>query len=199
MNQNKSFKSTVLEALISNSKIYFNNFVTTEYLIYSENFIEEKFYTITAKKDNYLHLTGVKTPLNANQFFDKCFNGTLKEDDFDLGNTSLKGSIRRKVKVLPKACSLFLNGEILVEEKFIKNQVSCSFASTDKDCTLGFCLSKNSKPLTLLKGNQLKSPMNVDLIMKKSIDENKFTTIVLNKLSDEAFDKVMKMLETHSL
>jgi hypothetical protein len=45
--------------------------------------------------------------------------------------------------------------------------VSCSFASSDGKFTMGFVLYKNSKPNTLLSGNQLNNAVDVDLILKK--------------------------------
>lgn len=192
MNTQKPFKTTVKDALITNSQVYFQSFIQYEYLIYSQKLTKQNFYTITAKKDNFLHLTGVKTSLNASDFFDKCFNGTLQECDFDLGDLSSRGSIRRKIKSLPTACNIFKQNNILIEERFVKNQISCSFATANNDCTLGFCLTRNSKPLTLLKGNQLKQPHSIDLIMRKSITEQEFH-VIFTTLNEEDLKKVIEM------
>lgn len=75
--------------------------------MYSSNFTQNAYYIIDAKKDNYLHLTGVITNLKASVFFDKCIARILEESDFDLGDKSRKGSIRKKIKVLKTAINLF--------------------------------------------------------------------------------------------
>ena len=57
-------------------------------------------------------------------FFDKCITGALEENDFELGDKSRKGSIRKKIKVLKTAVNLFDGGHIInVEERFIKNKI----------------------------------------------------------------------------
>ena len=57
----------------------------------------------------------------------------------------------------------------------------CSFATSDGTCTLGFILDKNSKPLTLLKGNRLRNPSPVDLIVEKGNDKKYISKIIFNK------------------
>lgn len=57
----------------------------------------------------------------------------------------------------------------------------CSFATSDGTCTLGFILDKNSKPLTLLKGNMLRNPSPVDLIVEKGNDKKYISKIIFNK------------------
>lgn len=150
--------------------------------MYSSNFTQNAYYIIDAKKDNYLHLTGVITNLKASVFFDKCIARILEESDFDLGDKSRKGSIRKKIKVLKTAINLFDGTHTInVEERFIKNKVVCSFATSDGTCTLGFIIDKNSKPLTLLKGNMLRNPSPVDLIVEKGNDKKYISKIIFNK------------------
>ena len=47
---------------------------------------------------NYLHLTGVKTKLSAQQFYEACINGKLSERDFEIDK---KGKVQQKIAVLP--------------------------------------------------------------------------------------------------
>lgn len=115
-------------------------------------------------------------------FFDKCITGALEENDFELGDKSRKGSIRKKIKVLKTAVNLFDGGHIInVEERFIKNKIVCSFATSDGTCTLGFILNNNSKPLTLLKGNVLRKSSPVELIIQKDLNKGCVSKIVFNK------------------
>lgn len=183
----------LLERLIKCSQDYFEHLVEFDYLIYSTKFKSNKCYTISAKEDNYLHLTGVLTQLSASEFFKRCKNGTLSCDDFELGSSSNKGSIRRKMSILENAIKVFTQENIIVEENFHKNNISCSFASTDGSCTLGFILAKNAKPRTLLKGNVIKEPIETDLLLKISKDGSYNILINLNNLSN---DEIEFMLST---
>lgn len=61
----------------------------------------KEFYIVSAHEDNYLHLTGLHTSLSAENFFNKCYTGTLDESDFDFARVGqnekeVKGSVRRK-------------------------------------------------------------------------------------------------------
>lgn len=190
-----SFKTRVKEILEECAIDYLTNFVKKKYTIYSSCFTKNTYYTIDAKKDNYLHLTGVITNLKPEVFFDKCIHGTLKESDFYLGNKSKKGSIRRKITVLKTAVNLFDGTKLIsVQETFIKNKVVCSFATSDGSCTLGFILGQNSKPLTLLKGNELNSCYPVELIFETGTGDQPIGKIILNKnnLSEEEIKALLQ-------
>lgn len=186
-----SFEERVKNELILYAKLYQQNFLDIEYFIYTSEFVYSKYYTIKAYKDNFLHLTGVSTSLTANDFFEKCINGTLSVNDFNIGNKQQKGTVRRKLSVFSSAMNLFLSGEIQVEEKFAKNNVSCSFASSDNHCTMGFASMIKSKPQTLLKGNQLENRKKVEIICKK---QNEIFTIIYNQtsLSNEEIKQLFK-------
>ena len=190
----ESFKTRVKLVLEECALDYLHNFIGKKYIVYSSNFTQNIYYTINAKKDNYLHLTGVITNLKASVFFDKCVARMLKESDFELGDKSRKGSIRKKIKVLKTAVNLFDGLHIInVEDRFIKNKVVCSFATSDGRCTLGFILDKNSKPLTLLKGNVLRNPSPVDLIVEKDNDKKCISKIIFNK-NDLNLSEIVQLL-----
>lgn len=62
--------------------------------------------------------------------------------DFDFAKAgqnekSAKGTVRRKIQVLPDMMTL-MKSDVQVEEGFRKNQVVCSLATADGNCTLGF-------------------------------------------------------------
>ena len=96
---NISFKQSVCQSIIDQSKIYKKIFIDRQYLICSKCFTNRKYYILVANKDNYLHLVGVHTTLTPSEFFEKCFNDTLTENDFDFSKKnqsekSVKGSVR---------------------------------------------------------------------------------------------------------
>lgn len=188
MNNNKeSFKKRVKNVSINEAVLYKEIFVDYEYLICSEAFENQKFYTINAKKENYMHLIGVNSNLTAIEFFDKCFNETLLEDDFNFvkrkqSEASVKGSVRRKISILHNIMEMFYSGQdVLAEENFEKNNVICNLATSDGQCTLGFASTSKAYPKTLQKGNGLNEDKTklVDLILRKRNDSDKFDELII--------------------
>ena len=184
----KSFKSRVRDEIIANANMFKEYFVDYDYLICSEAFTKFSYYIITAHGDNYEHLTGVASDISAEEFFQKSLSGLLQETDFTFeksGQTEIevKGSVRRKINVLPNLPQLFASGA-LVEENFRKNHVECSFAAGETTYTLGFSSSFPAKPKSLMKGNQLdeKKAKPIELILRRGHGETLFDEIILGKI-----------------
>ena len=55
----------------------------------------------------------------------------------------------------------------------------CSLATADGNCTLGFSESKKARPKSLIKGNELKNPETVDLILRKTTGSLFFDEIIV--------------------
>ena len=188
--QQVSFKSRVLSTAVQYSHSYYNNYVCVDYLVISDAFHDRPYYIISAEKSNYLHLIGVSTHLSATAFFEKCYDGTLTESDFEISahgqdaKTS-KGSIRRKMNALPYIGSL-IDGSSFIEEGFRKNAISCSIASSDGACTLGFIAVPAARPKTLLIGDELdhskSAPIKVILVKTRGADS--FNLIRSGSLED---------------
>lgn len=179
----ESFKERVRLEIIKAAKQYKETYVDYEYLICSEAFTKKDYYIIAAEEDNFQHLTGVHSQINAQSFFDKCYEGTLSEEDFDFvkrgqDEKAVKGTVRRKIKVLPNIMEFFKVG-LQAEESFKKNKVICSFATEDGDCTLGFSESEKARPKSLIKGNELENPSPVDLILKRRAGAELFDKIIV--------------------
>lgn len=83
MAEQKSFKERVKETVIYNAYSYKKYYADYEYLLCSKAFIKNEYYIVAAYEDNYLHLTGLHTKLDATTFFEKCYKGTLEEGDFE--------------------------------------------------------------------------------------------------------------------
>lgn len=180
-----SFKERVKNVIINEAKAYKQNYVDYEYLICSDAFVINDYYIIDAKEDNYQHLTGVNVSISPQDFFDKCLDGTLSEADFDFvkrgqDEKSVKGSVRRKIQVLPDMMNLFQRN-IMVEETFEKNKIKCTFATTDTNFTLGFADATKSRPMTLIKGDELdrSKTQNVKLLLRKETVKEKFDEIII--------------------
>ena len=89
----------------------------------------------------------------------------------------MKGSVRRKVKFLPDLDKI-LSSTTLVEENFVKNQVSCTLAASEKSFTIGFIAVPYCVPKTLLKGNELKKPGKIDSIKRRKKGSKDFEDFI---------------------
>lgn len=194
-----SFKTRIVEVAISCAKIYKKNFVEYDYLVCSEAFETNKCVEIKAESNNYLHLLGVNTNLSPEKFFQKCINGTLKENDFDFikkgqSEKSIKGSVRQKIKALPKMVNMF-DKQLLAEENFQKNKISCTFATADNDFTIGFI--ETGRPKSLVRKNQLDKTKckPVELILRKKREEKIYSEIIIG--DKNAYVKYQKFLYKH--
>lgn len=180
-----SFKTRVRNVISDNAEGYKSYFVDYNYLIYSKKFKNHEYYIISAERDNYKHLTGVQSNLGAKEFFEKCMDKTISEDDFDFNRDSesekiIKGSVRRKINVLPLMNSIF-TPETLIEEDFQKNSIRCTFAVGSSNCTLGFILAGDcARPMTLLKGNEVNKDLSceIDFVLRKLKTEKYFNEVV---------------------
>lgn len=196
-----SFKTRVKNALIQYAGVYYSQFVCKDYLLISDAFHKQAYYILSAEKDNFLHLTGVTTSLSPSSFFDKCLNGSLEEDDFDLTShgqdeKASKGSIRRKIKSLPYIGGL-ISASSYVEEDFRKNSVFCSIASSDGSCTMGFIAVPKARPKTLLIGNELDSAkaQPLKIILMKSRSDTLFDTVIAGNDNDLVSN--YELIKTH--
>ncbi len=185
MEEQKSFLQRVKETVIQCAYSYKKYYVEYEYLLCSKAFEKNEYYIVSAHEDNYLHLTGLHTNLDATSFFEKCYSGTLEEADFDFckrgqNEHEVKGSVRRKINSLPSIMNMF-SAETSVEEDFEKNRIRCSLAAGNASSTLGFIVAGKAKPMTLLKGNELNSSKarKLDLVLRRKTGETKFSEIVV--------------------
>ena len=179
-----TFKERVRQEIIKGSAIYKMIFIDYEYLIYSKDFNIKPYYIISAAEDNYPHLTGVNILQPAQDFYDLCINGAIKETDFNFANMyktekEVIGSVRRKIQVLPLLATFFSN-QLQAEEDFTKGNVHCSLATADNALTIGFVDVSVLRPKTLLKKNELNSQKATDvtLILRRTRGNDKFDTII---------------------
>ena len=179
------FKTRAKDEMIACAKVYKSTLLDYEYLVCSKAFVKYPYYIISAYKGNYKHLTGVESHLSPDDFFDKCLDGTLTENDFSFvkpGYTEaeVKGSVRRKLSVLHNIDNIF-SSQTQIEEDFIKGNIHCSFATANSECTIGFSISKKVKPKTLLKGNILTpgKSCGFDLVLRKLHSDDKFNTVLI--------------------
>ena len=148
------FKIRIREQLIEAAQDYFK-LTSITIVVESDEFVHQKRYLLKFNKSNFLHLTGVYSSLSANEFFDKCFNGTVALEDFDSNEQKNKSTIKKKMKNLVNLSTSF-NNEILVQEDFIKNRIVCKIATSDNERPIGFVDGNYCVwPNTLLDKNHL--------------------------------------------
>ena len=195
----QSFKERVAQVAIAQAKVYDEVFLKYEYLLCSEAFSAKDYYIISAHADNFRHLVGVNTSFSAEDFFAKCLNGTLTENDFDFSKRGqsekeVKGAVRDKIIALPEFLSM-MGKPLVAQESFVKNRVHCSFATTDQSATVGFIATDKSKPMTLLRGDRLDASQScaVDLILRRQRDEELFGEIVFG--NDDMIEKYIDSIE----
>jgi len=184
-----SFKQRVLSSIIKHAKDFQSTFVEYEYLLHSSKFTVQPYYIISTMESNYKHLTGVVSELSPYEFFSKCIAETIVESDIDFvfekpNGTfeDVKDTVRKKIKALPYIENIFCVG-LIGEENFIKGKVSCAIATSDNKITLGFEERIFSRPKTLLRGNEIKNPVNIDFILRRKKGEKHFDTIMQGDIS----------------
>ncbi len=154
-----------------------------EYVIISET-LKDKYCIIKAEPDNYMHLIGINSLLSAQDFYNKCIDKSLTENDFDFkkkdqSEKSVKGIVRKKISVLPHFCNMFYYTDLKCQQDYCKGNVICSFASASDIFTIGFV--DTGRPKTLMKNNQLDNDSSGSIIavLRKSKGTNEFKEIVL--------------------
>jgi len=162
---NQTFKEKVRKQLIASAKSY-SKLLNKRITIYSDAFVVKKEYCIKFYKTNFLHLTGVKTTLSPEDFFDACFLGIIKEQDFDCDSCKeLKGFVRQKIKHLVNI-DLIFNQKLLFQENYRKGNITCCIATSDGKCTIGFVDAKYCvRPKTILDKNHLDKNAQIIEIM----------------------------------
>lgn len=198
-----SFNTRVKNIAIAEAKNYEKVYMDYEYLVFVSGF-KKKYYIIAGTDKNYLHLVGVHTTLDPETFFAKCKIGDLDESDFDFidgDGKDIKGTVRRKIQVLGNMTRLMEHENLYVQERFKKNRVICSLGATDSVCTTGFITSSNRQtakafPKTLMKGNELKNPQKVELLLRRKSGCEKFDEIIIGdrELVKKYFEELKEVL-----
>jgi hypothetical protein len=136
----------------------------------SKDFIHRKTYKARFNKENFLHLTGIQTKLKAIDFFEKCCLGTIAEADLLNFPEEYDSKIFIKLRNL-KHIDTYFSQELMFQEDFKKNVVSCLVASSDGFKTLGFVSTGVILlPMTLLNRNQLDPNKPIIKVFPKIID-----------------------------
>ena len=95
-----------LSIIVKTAKEYDEKLNDKHFLIVYRNKNEICTCCVGFRDMNYLHLTGVKTRLSAQQFYSACLSGRLSVKDFQVDT---KGKVQQKLAVLPYLPGLLYN------------------------------------------------------------------------------------------
>lgn len=99
-------KKTALQIIVNAAKEYELKLNNKHFLIVYQEESEAKNVCVGFRDMNFLHMTGVKTRLAAQQFYSACLDGKLSENDFEIDD---KGKVQQKLMVLPCLSELLYN------------------------------------------------------------------------------------------
>lgn len=142
----KNDLNIIKQAALLYDKYLLNKKILFVYL--KNNKIE--YYEVTFLKEHFKHLTGVKTNLNAYEFYYRAKNNRMRMKDFEYkDNTSAL-----KIDNLIKAMNLCSFSKMIGEFKHNKVYVSVKKVTGNNNLIVGFDEGKNiNYPKTLLKGD----------------------------------------------
>ena len=155
MDKMVSFKERVRSGIVTGAFSY-SLLVGKTIRVKSPLFENSKEFVLRFFPRNFLHLTGVVTPLSSMDFYQKALDGSLLVSDFDCDSTpALKGTVRYKIRNI-QDIGTFYQRVTKVEVDFSSNTVRCRFATTDGQYTIGFVGSSILVPNTLLNKDKIK-------------------------------------------
>lgn len=99
-------KRDALQIIVSVAKEFEIKLKDKHFLIVYQENGKAKTVCVGFRDMNFLHMTGVKTKLSAQQFYSACLDRKLSEKDFELDS---KGKVQQKLMVLPYLSILLYN------------------------------------------------------------------------------------------
>lgn len=96
-------KKAALKIIIDAARQYEDKLNDRHFLIIYRERKDIKAVSVGFRDMNFLHMTGVKTRLSAQQFYAACLESKLSENDFEIDN---KGKVQQKLIVLPYLAEL---------------------------------------------------------------------------------------------
>ena len=142
-----------LPIVLQAAKDYDTKLKDKHFLIVYENKKEISTCYVGFRDMNFLHLTGVKTRLSAQQFYSACLSGKLSLRDI---NVDTKGKVQQKLAVLPQLAELLYNNCMIGD--FINSGIAIRadyfVGDTRAVISLGFRSGKTvDVPVTLYREN----------------------------------------------
>ena len=99
-------KKSALQIIVNAAREYDVKLNNKHFLIVYQETSETKTVCVGFRDMNFLHMTGVKAKLSAQQFYSACLDGKLSENNFEIDD---KGKVQQKLMVLPYLSELLYN------------------------------------------------------------------------------------------
>ncbi|PQC04331.1 hypothetical protein CUN00_13070 [Enterococcus faecalis] len=217
-----TFKQRMIRSYIDNAQVFKEFYVNKSYLLYASSCKRNAYYILEAKPSNYYHLTGAKTNLTADEFWNKCYSKTLNEEDIIeewkikpyLEKTkdqmtidekerakkierNIKGTIRNKLFALDKLSVLMNTSNLEIQENYQAKNFFCKLAISEVNITIGYTGKLKLYPKSLLKSNKLKSAekIDVELLLVKDRNDTLFTDILFGDLKEIKNHLIIDLLD----
>ena len=182
-------KKAALKIMIEAAKKYEEKLNDKHFLIIYQEKKNTKTVSVGFRDMNFLHMTGVKTRLSAQQFYAACLESKLSEHDFEIDN---KGKVQQKLMVLTYLADLlyhhcmigdFVNSGICIRANYF-------VGDTRAVLSVGFRNGKKTDfPVTLY---------NED-IRKLSKPTNKVLAIFSKYYKDQYYDNCTYLAKNESI
>ena len=196
-------KKAALKIMIEAAKQYEAKLNDKHFLIVYREGKDIKTVNVGFRDMNFLHMTGVKTRLSAQQFYAACLESKLSEYDFEIDN---EGKVQQKLMVLPYLAELLYHHCMIGD--FINNGICIRadyfVGDTKAVLSVGFRTGKKTDfPVTLYKEDvrKLSQPTNKVLaIFSKHYKDRQYdncTYLAKNqsihelRVSDEVFEMIL--------
>lgn len=185
-------KKAALKIIVNAAKEYNEKLNDKQFLIVYQKEKSTGTACVGFRDMNFLHMTGVRTKLSAQQFYSACIESKLSENDFAIDN---KGKVQQKLMVLPYLAELpyhncmigdFINSGILIRADYF-------VGNTNAVLSVGFRTGKSVDfPVTLYRED----------VRKLSQPTNKVLAIFAKEYKEQRYNKctyLFKGQEIHKL
>ena len=182
-------RKAALKIMIEAAKQYEEKLNDKHFLIVYREGKDIKTVDVGFRDMNFLHMTGVKTRLSAQQFYAACLESKLSEYDFEIDN---KGKVQQKLMVLPYLAELlyhhcmigdFINSGICIRADYFVGDAKVVLS-------VGFRTGKKTDfPVTLYKED----------VRKLSQPTNKVLAIFSKHYKDQHYDNCTYLVKNQSI
>lgn len=171
-------KKKAINIIVVAAKSYQKYLQDKNFLIVYQNAKNVENVQVEFRDYNFFHLTGIKSKLSAQRFYEKCLNGKLAIEEIEIDQ---KGKAQQKLEVLPFLHELLYNNCMI--GNFINSgiciQADYFMGNTKATLSVGFRFGKKADfPVTLYKEDvrKLSNPTNKVLaIFRKEHDQQNYT------------------------
>lgn len=143
-------KKNDLNIIKQAAKLYEKNLSNKNVLIIYLRNNKVNYYEVTFKKENFKHLTGIKTKLNSYEFYYRATNNRLRLNDFEYKDNTTALKIDNLIKAMT------LNSYLKMIGDFRHNKIYLAIKKLagNNNLIIGFDEGENiNYPKTLLKGD----------------------------------------------